>query len=92
MFAEKAPAQPKAAPAIQPEGGLLGALKSLRSRLALEAGVPAYIVFSNAALEDMARKAPCTMEDFLKVKGVGQYKAQEYGEVFLAEIRKYLGK
>ena len=40
----------------------------------------------------MARKAPCTMEDFLKVKGVGQYKAQEYGEVFLEEIRRYLGK
>lgn len=92
MFTEKPPVPPKAAPAIQPEGGLLGALKALRSKLAMEAGVPAYIVFSNAALEDMAQKAPCTMEAFLKVKGVGQYKAQEYGEVFLAEIRRHLGK
>ncbi len=92
MFAEKLPAVPKADLAPQPQGGLLAALKGLRSRLALEAGVPAYIVFSNAALEDMAQKAPCTMEAFLKVKGVGQYKAQEYGEVFLGEIRRYLGK
>jgi len=69
--------------------GLLRALKDLRLQLAKEANVPAYIVFTNAALQDMAQKAPDTMEAFLEVSGVGRVKAERYGEVFLAQIRKY---
>lgn len=69
--------------------GLLHILKNLRQQIAKEAKVPAYIVFSNVSLQDMAAKAPRTMEEFLGVNGVGQYKAEKYGEVFLSEIRKY---
>ena len=69
---------------------LFGVLKELRSKLAREAGVPAYVVFSNATLTDMARKKPTTMSDFRRVSGVGEIKAAWYGSAFLDAIRKYL--
>ena len=69
--------------------GLLAALKALRFRLAQEAGVPAYVVFSNAALTDMAALRPLNMEEFLQVSGVGRVKAERYGEVFLKVIRDW---
>ena len=81
----KKPAQ-TAAPADE---GLLSALKAVRTRLAQEENVPAYIVFSNAALADMAAKAPRTMPEFLDVSGVGEVKAARYGEVFLKAIAAY---
>ena len=68
--------------------GLLEQLKALRNRLAQEEHVPGYIIFSNATLQDMAAKAPTTVEEFLTVSGVGQYKADKYGAVFLEQIRK----
>ncbi|MDE7218401.1 MAG: RecQ family ATP-dependent DNA helicase, partial [Oscillospiraceae bacterium] len=75
-----------AAPADE---GLLSALKAARTLLARREGVPPYIIFSNAALADMAAKAPRTMEEFLDVSGVGQIKAQRYGAEFLAVIAEY---
>ena len=63
-------------------------LKALRLKLAQQENVPAYIVFSNAALEDMARREPRTMEEFLQVSGVGAYKAERYGAAFLALFGK----
>lgn len=81
--------QSKPAPADHTaDSSLLTALKNLRLRLAKEANVPAYIIFSNATLQDMSVKAPRTMEEFLRVNGVGQFKASQYGEVFLAEIER----
>ena len=68
---------------------LYGALRALRTRLAQEANVPAYVVFSNAALTDMVRKWPHNLAEFLQVSGVGQAKAAQYGQVFLEEIRKW---
>ena len=62
---------------------LFGVLKELRSKLAREAGVPAYVVFSNATLTDMARKKPTTMSDFRRVSGVGEIKSAWYGSAFL---------
>ena len=40
-------------------------------RVAKEAGLPLYLVFSNATLADMARRRPRTLEEFLEVSGVG---------------------
>lgn len=65
------------------------ALKAVRTRIAQEENVPAYIVFSNAALMDMAAKAPRTMAEFMEVSGVGEVKAARYGEIFLKEIAAY---
>lgn len=69
---------------------LLDVLKELRTRLAKEAGIPAYVVFSNATLTDMAKKKPKTMSEFRKVSGVGEIKAAWYGTAFLKQIQKYM--
>ncbi|MCI9578635.1 MAG: DNA helicase RecQ [Oscillibacter sp.] len=79
---------PRAA-AQEADGSLLAALKALRFRLAQAAGVPAYVVFSNAALADMAALRPLNMEEFLQVSGVGRVKAERYGEAFLKAIRDW---
>ncbi len=79
---------PRAA-AQEADGSLLAALKALRFRLAQAAGVPAYVVFSNAALADMAALRPLDMEEFLQVSGVGRVKAERYGEAFLKAIRDW---
>lgn len=83
----------KAAGALPEEAkGLYNVLKALRMKLAQEQDVPAYIVFSNATLTDMAVKAPRTMPEFLGVSGVGEVKAEKYGEAFLKAIALYQEK
>ena len=72
------------------ETDLYDVLRELRGELAKEAGIPAYVVFSNATLQDMARKKPRTMMDFKRVSGVGELKASWYGKAFLERIRDYL--
>lgn len=69
---------------------LFDALKELRGKLAKNAGVPAYVVFSNATLTDMAKKRPRNMTQFKKVSGVGEIKAAWYGEAFLTCIREFM--
>jgi ATP-dependent DNA helicase RecQ len=66
-------------------------LRKLRRKLAQERSMPAYIVFSDAALRDMARKRPCTPSEFLGISGVGDKKLEQYGEVTLNLIRRYCG-
>ena len=65
---------------------LLSNLKALRLRLARERGVPAYIVFSDRSLIDMARRRPRTEEEFAEVNGVGAAKLKAFAEPFLAAI------
>jgi ATP-dependent DNA helicase RecQ len=66
---------------------LFEALRTLRRRIADERRVPPYLIFSDASLRDMARLRPRTPAAFLEVKGVGEWKAAEFGERFLAAIR-----
>jgi ATP-dependent DNA helicase RecQ len=66
--------------------GLFAKLKELRTRLAQEAHVPPYIIFSDASLRDMCRKRPENREQFLRVSGVGAVKLEKYGEMFIALI------
>ena len=73
------------------DGSLFEALRALRAELAKAEGVPAYVVFSNAALADMAVKRPRSMREFLDVSGVGEYKAKRYGRAFLEAIRRWEG-
>ncbi len=72
-------------------GGLLEQLKAERLRLARELSVPAYVVFTDAALYDMCRIMPKNLTEFLTVSGVGKAKAERYGEVFIEIIRKFSG-
>ena len=76
--------------AAAPDNSLFETLRRVRATLAQEAGVPAYIVFSNATLTDMAVRRPVSMQEFLHVSGVGQYKAERYGAPFLEAIQKWL--
>ena len=71
--------------------GLFEKLRKLRRRLAEEKHVPAFVVFSDATLRDMARLKPTTAEDFLKVNGVGEKKCEQYAEDFLRAIAEYRG-
>ena len=73
-------------------GDLFTTLKAVRTQVAQAEHVPAYIVFSNATLADMAAKTPRTMEDFLQISGVGEAKAGRYGQAFLAAIADYLDR
>ena len=82
---------PRRAPhAVHPEdNGLLGVLKQLRRELAARQHVPAYLVFSDAALADMCRRCPQNAEEFLRVSGVGKAKLEKYGDAFLHAIADY---
>ena len=80
----------RAASSLPAAGGdIYSALRALRMQIAAEEGVPPYVVFSNATLEDMAVRMPKDMDEFLRVSGVGERKAKKYGERFLAAIAKY---
>ncbi len=69
--------------------GLFEALRKLRTTIARKRGVPAYIVFGDAALRDMARLRPSDQARLLEVKGIGEKKGRQYGEVVLAAIKDY---
>ena len=69
--------------------GLFEALRELRSGIAAKKGLPAYIVFGDAALRDMARRRPSTRAGFLQVTGVGEKKCRRYGDDFLELIKDY---
>ena len=65
-------------------------LRALRKTLADERDVPAYIIFSDVALRQMARNYPESESDFARISGVGEKKLREFGEVFLNEIALHL--
>ncbi len=65
-------------------------LKSLRRQLAQQQGVPPYLIFSDATLDEMAEKRPYTDAEMLRTSGVGERKLQLYGDAFLVEIRKFI--
>jgi ATP-dependent DNA helicase RecQ len=69
---------------------LFDILRELRSQIAKKQNVPAYVVFSNAALTDMCVRLPRTNADFLEVSGVGQAKLEKYGQQFLSAISAYI--
>ena len=68
------------------DDALLAALKTLRLQLAKERGVPAYVVFSDRTLNDMAQRRPHDARSFAKVHGVGAAKLRDFGDIFLRAI------
>ena len=65
------------------EDGLLAALKRQRRDIARAENVPAFMIFADRTLIDMAQKRPATLEDLRRVYGVGERKIARYGEAFL---------
>jgi ATP-dependent DNA helicase RecQ len=68
---------------------LFDRLRVLRKRLADELSVPAYIVFGDTTLREMARDLPKNMMDLRRISGVGEKKLAAFGATFLEEIRAY---
>jgi ATP-dependent DNA helicase RecQ len=66
---------------------LFASLKALRSSIAREEQVPAYVVFTDRTLAELASRKPRTSAGMLEVRGVGQTRLEKYGERFLAAIR-----
>lgn len=68
---------------------VLNDLRRLRLELARQRGVPAYIIFGDATLRDLAGKRPATAEDLLLVSGIGSKKLEQYGKRILEVLRKH---
>jgi ATP-dependent DNA helicase RecQ len=93
MEAEKAPVgKSERQGAIACDENLFERLRVLRKQLADERNVPAYIVFSDVALRQMAREYPRTPAGFSRISGVGEKKQAEFGRQFIAEIIEHLHK
>ncbi|HSM89434.1 MAG TPA: HRDC domain-containing protein, partial [Desulfobacterales bacterium] len=62
-------------------------LRQLRLEISKELGVPPYVVFHDKTLKEMAARRPSTRAELLQVSGVGERKAEQYGERFLDAIQ-----
>jgi ATP-dependent DNA helicase RecQ len=72
---------------VSADEALLARLKTLRKQLADARGIPAYLVFSDAALIQMVERRPSNDRELLAVSGVGPKKLAQYGAAFLAALR-----
>ncbi len=87
----KKPRREKRLPAApgDADAELLAALKALRGAMARAQNQPAYVVFPDRSLIEMAAERPRTLDDFASIHGVGAAKLQKYGAAFLAVIRDH---
>ena len=74
---------------IEYDHALFEKLRALRRRIASEKAVPPYVVFGDAALQQMAHYIPQSEESLLSISGVGEVKLEQYGDDFLAVICEY---
>jgi ATP-dependent DNA helicase RecQ len=65
-------------------------LRVLRKQFADERNVPAFVIFSDAALRQMARTYPTREHEFIRISGVGEKKLKDFGESFMEEIQEHL--
>lgn len=68
---------------------LFARLRDLRKKVADVRKVPPYVLFTDATLRDLCRFFPETEEDMLQIKGIGAKKYDQYGEMFLNEIKRW---
>lgn len=71
---------------------LYGKLVSIRSEIARANQIPPYIIFNNRSLIDMANNMPVDKDEFLKIEGVGEVKAEKYSDIFTNAIRDYINE
>src|SRR5436189_1634753 len=76
--------------AIECDEVLFERLRGLRRKLADERNVPAYVIFSDVSLREMAKLYPTTATEFRRIPGVGEQKLKDFAERFLGEIKNYL--
>lgn len=71
---------------VSADDGLFERLRLLRLRISLDERLPAYLIFSDATLKEIAAEKPTNEEDFLTINGVGQRKLEVYGALFIKEV------
>jgi ATP-dependent DNA helicase RecQ len=89
---EKASAKIKAPTQLKKErlrDELFEHLRQIRKEIAQKEGIPPYLIFSDATLEEMAFSKPQTEDDMLAVSGVGEKKLVQFGYRFIKAIRNY---
>jgi ATP-dependent DNA helicase RecQ len=69
---------------------LFAQLRALRKELADERGVPAYVIFGDKTLRELARAYPVSVAEMEGIFGIGERKREEFGEIFAREIAGYL--
>jgi ATP-dependent DNA helicase RecQ len=69
---------------------LFDELKALRKTIANDENIPAYLIFTDATLEEMADKKPVSGEEMLDISGVGQAKLDNYGTDFINTILEFV--
>ena len=92
--AAETPPEKQKKPAVSGKPGaadqdLFDQLRSLRAELARQAGVPAYVIFPDATLLNLAREQPTTEEALLAVSGIGEQRAARYGGAVLDLIAAF---
>ena len=75
---------------IECDETLFALLRGVRRTLADERNVPAYVIFSDVALREMAHSYPTTPAEFRRIPGVGEQKLKDFSKVFLAAVTDYL--
>ena len=84
-------ARRRAASLSEADEKLLNALYAVRKRLAGKQNLPAFMVFNDATLREMAEKKPMSIDELLNISGVGEKKAARYGNAFLRVIEDAVG-
>ncbi len=82
--------KPKPAIVIDKQEGLFDRLRQLRRKMAVEMGVPPYILFSDATLQEMVAQRPTNEWEMKEISGVGNKKWEQYGQAFVDEINAFL--
>lgn len=72
--------------------GLFEQLRALRRQLAADRDVPAYVIFGDAVLRDLARVQPSNMNAMRQIKGVGEKKLESFGPIFLSSIQEHASR
>ncbi|MFP3859513.1 MAG: DNA helicase RecQ [Bacteroidales bacterium] len=89
---KRSESKPRMTKAQQARQNLFEELRKLRKKIAESENKPAFAVFTDASLNDMIDKLPGNFEELLCVEGVGEYKAQKYGNEFLQTITDFLAE
>jgi ATP-dependent DNA helicase RecQ len=86
----KRPRRQRGSAGANPDGDpLFDALRARRRELAMEGGVPPYVIFHDSTLREMAQLRPSTLRALSEVSGVGQAKLDKYGAAFVEVIRQH---
>lgn len=75
---------------VKSDNELLAILKDLRKQISEKEGVPPFMIFHDSTLKELSEQMPVDKESLLMIKGIGERKAQVYGEAFISAIERHL--